>query len=127
MSVASVRLSAEAASAKEQAGRGSPRAKGRVCIHQQRGAGTALDFLKPSATAGQGGWLMRPLCGEVGCECCVRCGVPCGQQRCKHFPSEGSLVGLALKEAGGGHLPLPWAWGIPHPAPRGPFSQFADG
>lgn len=81
----------------------------------------------PVQRRGQGGWLMRPLCGEVGYECCVRCGVPCGQQRCKHFPSEGSLVGLALKEAGGGHLPLPWAWGIPHPAPRGPFSQFADG
>lgn len=105
---ASMRL--EAARAGEQAGRGSPRAKCRVRIHQQRGAGQRSSALgAPVRRRGQGGWFVRLLCSVVGCECFVRCGVLCGQQRCKHFPSEWSLVGLDLREAGRGHVTPPWA------------------
>ena len=91
------------------------------------GLDSARPLGAPVRRRGQGGWFVRLLCSVVGCECFVRGGVLCAQQRCKHFPSEWSLVGLDLREAGGGHVTLPWAWGIPHPTPRGPFSQFADG
>lgn len=73
------------------------------------GLGSARPLGAPVRRRGQGGWFVRLLCSVVGCECFVRCGVLCGQHRCKHFPSEWSLVGLDLREAGRGHVTPPWA------------------